>query len=444
MSLEKFFINSITKNKDIAIIGKEKTGKSNIIFSLINLFIQKYDYQVYVCNNKQSEYDILIPPENHYKDCKTLLDKVFKDYKEFEETQKKLFYKKEILPNPNILIVLDDVIDKNTFSSYDYFRMYNCYKNISMVISVDNIDLIPDISHINYSFILKNDEEQFKNIYKNYTYNYHKFSEVISEDDFITTINKHTNDNYKAVIIQNKHFNVSKYKIKVYYPYLNQIKPKENNFDNLKLGDIIVIMNKSINRNKILIELINKYKEKYNVSNCMICSEDKTFNEIIPSNNIYNDYYKLCEDAIKHQEKEISALEQENKEMKINNLLVIIDKPIDDPYTLSKDKSFNNILYNGIHYGITFIICTDTLYNIPKEIYLYIRKLLLFKDEQLNDEIYITDLYNILLQYRYFSKKMFKIIIDKYLNENKVLYIDYNYILDNLSLVNGNCIHRIK
>ena len=40
---------------------------------------------------------------------------------------------------------------------------------------------------------------------------------------------------------------------------------------------------------------------------------------------------------------------------------------------------------------------------------------------------------------------MFKTIIDKYINENKILYITYNYsLLDNLYLINGNCIHQIK
>lgn len=137
-------------------------------------------------------------------------------------------------------------------------------------------------------------------------------------------------------------------------------------------------MNKSKNKNKLLIELINKYKYNYNNFNCMICSEDKTFNEIIPSNNIYNDYYKLCEDNIKHQKDVFSkynTLKQENKEMKINNLIVIID----EPYALSKDINYNNILFNGCYLKITFIICADTLYNIPIEIYNQIYRLL-FKD----------------------------------------------------------------
>lgn len=97
-----------------------------------------------------------------------------------------------------------------------------------MIISDDNIDLIPNISYINYSFILKNDEEQIKNIYEKYKYihHYYKLLEVITDNDFITTINKYTNDDYKVVIIQDTHFNNSKYKIKSDKPYLNQIELK--------------------------------------------------------------------------------------------------------------------------------------------------------------------------------------------------------------------------
>jgi len=58
--LNNFNIDSIKLNTNSIIVGQEKSGKSNVIFLLINLFIQKYNIKVYICSNKEEEYNQLI------------------------------------------------------------------------------------------------------------------------------------------------------------------------------------------------------------------------------------------------------------------------------------------------------------------------------------------------------------------------------------------------
>ena len=120
-------------------------------------------------------------------------------------------------------------------------------------------------------------------------------------------------------------------------------------------------------------------------------------------------------------------------------------KKIDDPYALSKNINFQNIIYNNRNYGITLIINADIIYNVPKIVFNKLNQLLLFNDEKFNNEnTNIKDLYKYLLKI-YPSEYIIKLILDKYINDNKVLYLDYNYNMsNNLYFVYRNCYYQIK
>ena len=437
--LNNFNIHSIKLNTNSIIIGQEKTGKSNVIFLLINLFIQKYNVKVYICSNKEAEYNQLIPKENYYLDCKKMLNIIIEQQDKLKEENEKNFYKGKEPVKTNILVVLDDVVNDEIFKTINYNKIFTD-NNITTIIAAKDIHYIPNLSVINYSFLLQNDNEyEIKNIYHKYvTF----ISNIISEELFISMFNSYT-ENYKAIIIKNKNL---KFKIRYFIPCLYKIKPIEIKLLKLQLGNITLILNKSENKDKLLLQLYDNYKNK--ISNCIVCSDNPTFKGLIPSDNIYKDYTKICEDVINNQSKildENEKLKKEKLPLNNKNILVIFDKKIDDLYTLSKNVNFQNIIYNGRNYGITLIICADVIYNVPKVIFTKLNQLLLFNDEKfININTSIKDLYKYLLKI-YPSEYIIKLILDKYINDNKVLYLDYNYNMsNNLYFIYRNCCYQIK
>ena len=439
--LNNFNINSIKLNTNSIIVGQKKSGKSNVVFLLINLFIQKYNIDVYICSNKEAEYNQLIPKKHYYDDCKKMLDYINEQQDKIKEENEKLFYECKEPNNTNILVVLDDVVNDETFKMINYNKIFT-NNNITTIISTKDINFIPNLSVINYSFLLQNDNQII--IQKIY-YKYVMFiSNIISEELFISLYEQYT-ENYKAIILKNKNL---KFKLRCYAPCLYKIKPTEINLSKLQLGNIILVLNKSENKDKLLLQLYDNYKKKYDISNCLVCSDNIIFKDLIPSEHIYNDFNKICEDVIMNQSKildENEILKKENKPMKNKNLLVIFDKHIDDPYALSKDINFHNIIYNCRNYGITLIICADIINNVPKVVFTKLNQLLLFNVKNfININTSIKDIYTYLLKI-YPSEHMIKLILDKYINDNKVLYLDYNYNMsNNLYFIYRNCCYQIK
>lgn len=439
--LNNFNIDSIKLNTNSIIVGQEKSGKSNVIFLLINRFIQKYNIKIYICSDKEAEYNQLIPKENYYSDCKKMLNDIIEQQDKLKKENEKNFYKGKEPINTNILVILDDVVNDDIFKTINYNKIFTD-NNITTIIAVKDIHYIPNLSIIHYSFLLQNDNEFI------IKYIYHKYimfiSNIISEELFISMFYNYT-ENYKAIIIKNKNL---KFKIRCFAPCLYKIKPTEINILKLQLGNIILILNKSENKDKLLLQLYDNYKNKYNISKCMICSDNKTFKDLISSDNIYNDYNKICEDIIKNQSKildENEKLKKEKNSLINKNILVIFDKKIDDPYALSKNINFQNIIYNNRNYGITLIINADIIYNVPKIVFNKLNQLLLFNDKNfINENTSIKDLYKYLLKI-YPSEYMIKLILDEYINDNKVLYLDYNYNMsNNLYFVYRNCYYQIK
>ena len=220
--LNNFNIDSIKLNTNSIIVGQEKSGKSNVIFLLINRFIQKYNIKVYICSDKEAEYNQLIPKENYYSDCKKMLNEIIEQQDKLKEENEKNFYKGKKPLNTSILVVLDDVVDDEIFKMMNYNKIFTD-NNITTIISLKDIHYIPNLSIIHYSFLLQNDNEFI------IKYIYHKYvmfiSNIISEELFISMFYNYT-ENYKAIIIKNKNL---KFKIRCFAPCLYKIKPTEIN-----------------------------------------------------------------------------------------------------------------------------------------------------------------------------------------------------------------------
>jgi len=249
-----------------------------------------------------------------------MLNEIIEQQDKLKEENEKNFYKGEELVKTNILVVLDDVVNDDIFKMMNYNKIFTD-NNITTIIAVKDIHYIPNLSVIHYSFLLQNDNEF---IIKYIYYKYVMFiSNIISEELFISMFYNYT-ENYKAIVIKNKNL---KFKIRCFAPCLYKIKPTEINLSKLQIGNIILTLNKSENKDKLLLQLYDNYKNK--ISNCIVCSDNKTFKDLISSDNIYNDYNKICEDIIKNQSKildENEKLKKEKNSLINKNILVIFDK----------------------------------------------------------------------------------------------------------------------
>jgi len=239
-----FDLNKMKEHPTIVLIAKRRSGKSVCIRELIYHFNVKQGIKTgVVCSHSEDFdpfYSNFFPQSFIYYDCEHMLEKVIERQQKLKDENIKLEKAGKPRIDPNLLVVLDDVIDNNAFAKSQKFKdiIFNGrHYDITFIIAIQYAkSLPPDIrQNFDYVFLFNNDiPSEIKKIYEGYA------GIFPSEKIFRSALQTFTRDYQILVIIM-----------------------AENTQSELNNKCAIFKANINLSYNKFISKSINKYDKKH-------------------------------------------------------------------------------------------------------------------------------------------------------------------------------------
>ena len=203
--------------------------------------------------------------------------------------------------------------------------------------------------------------------------------------------------------------------------------PNKFNLNRIKEGATCILVAKRRSGKSVAIkELIYHFDVNCGIKAGVICSHseevDPYYSKFFPDTFIFDDCAKMLRKVIERQDKiksENKKLEKEGKPKKDDRILVVLDDVIDDP-TITKNKDFDTIMYNGRHHGITLIIAVQYIMALPPRARNNFDYIFLFANDIVAE---VKKMYEAFAG-MFPSEKIFKIILDQFTKNFNILVID--------------------
>lgn len=132
------------------------------------------------------------------------------------------------------------------------------------------------------------------------------------------------------------------------------------NLEVLKPGrQSIIISENTPEKFSLIKNLIYHYILDYKYKSCFVCCNLNNYSyykNIIDEKYISTDSPKMLNELLKNQLNILSNIENKNSKQDYRTLLILDD--IDNP-TITENNDFKDLIFNGIHYGITTIFSTS-------------------------------------------------------------------------------------
>lgn len=146
---------------------------------------------------------------------------------------------------------------------------------------------------------------------------------------------------------------------------LNRMKPESTN---------VLIAKRRSGKSVCIRQLIHHFDVHCGIKAGVVCSHseeyDPFYSTFFPQAFIFNDCEHMLEKVVKRQQNildENKKLEEAGKPIKDPRILVVLDDVIDNA-AFAKTQQFKDIIMNGRHYKITFIIAIQYAKSLPPDI----------------------------------------------------------------------------
>lgn len=202
-----------------------------------------------------------------------------------------------------------------------------------------------------------------------------------------------------------------------------QLSPSQFKLSDLKENSTVVLLAKRRSGKSVCIKhLMYHFHTHCGIKTGIVCSHtedaDPFYCKFFPPLYIYND----CEHALRkvmERQKKIKEYNNKSSKKKDDKILVVLDDVIDD-INFVKSKEFNDIMTNGRHYGITFIIAIQYVKALPPVARQNFDYIFLFNND-ITDEIHKI--------YQSFagifpSEKIFKIALQTFTKNYQIMIIN--------------------
>lgn len=152
-----------------------------------------------------------------------------------------------------------------------------------------------------------------------------------------------------------------------------RLDPKRFNLNNIKKGATILLVAKRRSGKSICVKQLMYHFDKHEgIKTGIVCSHsediDPFYQHFFPSLFIYHDCLKGISKVIARQRKLLLENEERKKKglpEKDSRILVVLDDVIDDIASTKNSQVFSDLMFNGRHYNITFIIAVQFAKALP-------------------------------------------------------------------------------
>lgn len=198
---------------------------------------------------------------------------------------------------------------------------------------------------------------------------------------------------------------------------LNKIKPDSTN---------VLIAKRRSGKSICIRQLIHHFDVHCGIKVGVVCSHSEDFDpfysNFFPQSFIFYDCEHMLEKVVERQKKlkeENKKLEKAGKSVKDARILVVLDDVIDNA-AFTKSQQFKDIIFNGRHYDITFIIAIQYAKSLPPDIRMNFDYAFIFRNDIPAEIKKIYEGYAGIFP----SEKIFKLALDNFTKDYQILVIN--------------------
>ena len=352
----------------------------------------------------------------------SLTDKVYTQYDDAMMTE---IIAKNTIAQKNLLVIIDDCIQDQYFKAPSN-KIKEVIANgdtckISLIFATQcALKIQPEVRcNFDYCF-LGSDNDSSKRIYTDYCQifqNYNMFNNVFGEltkaNDFMVVINTGFGKTigqkifYFSPNIENVNITIQSFKFiekncKIVKIHVGKNQPAQslffNKFDVNEMVDnsaIVMVAKRGSGKSFAVVDIINQLRNAGRIDDYIIISPTERMNKFYGNkgfNNVYYEYTnELLENVLAVQSQRIEQSKLTGEQCK--RVIVVMDDCLGQKGSWAKDKAIQEMLFNGRHYKISYILTMQFPLGISPELRCNFDYIFLFAEDFLSNQKRIYDHY---------------------------------------------------